>query len=71
MKRAVAVVLSAFIGAVLGFIVGTVATDVVNHAFPQMDEYEYIWVGTLGALVVPVVGAIVGGVLGARVERRP
>lgn len=70
MKRTVAVVCGVFIGAVLGLTVGTIAADLVNGARTRMDEAEYIMVGLLGPFVATVVGALVGGVVGARVERR-
>ncbi|MDU0315443.1 hypothetical protein RKE38_17220 [Phycicoccus sp. M110.8] len=70
MRRTVAVACGVIVGAALGFVVGTVAADMVNDARTRMDEAEYIFVGLLGAVVAPFVGALVGGVVGARVERR-
>ena len=70
MRRTVAVACGVIVGAALGFVVGTVAADMVNDARTRMDEAEYIFVGLLGAVVAPCVGALVGGVVGARVERR-
>ena len=70
MKRTVAVVCGVLIGAVLGLTVGTNAAEFIHGSYPHMDEYEYIWVALLGSFVAPVVGALVGGVVGARVQRR-
>ena len=70
MRRTVAVACGGIVGAALGFVVGTVAADMVNDARTRMDEAEYIFVGLLGAVVAPFVGALVWGVVGARAERR-
>lgn len=70
MKRTIAVVFWVFIGAVVGLTVGTIAADLINDARTRMDEAEYMMVGLLVPFVATVVGALVGGVVGARVERR-
>jgi hypothetical protein len=69
-KRTVAVAFWAFVGAVLGFLVGTIAVGLADRAYPDMDEFEYVVVGLLVPVVATVVGALIGGVVGARVERR-
>jgi hypothetical protein len=69
-KRTVAVAFWAFIGAVLGFLVGTIVVGLADRAYPDMDEFEYVVVGLLVPVVATVVGALIGGVVGARVERR-
>jgi uncharacterized membrane protein YeaQ/YmgE (transglycosylase-associated protein family) len=69
-KRTVAVAFWAFIGAVLGFLVGTIAGELAHRAYPDMDEFEYVVAGLLVPVVATVVGALIGGVVGARVERR-
>ncbi|HET7762943.1 MAG TPA: hypothetical protein VFL46_11335 [Phycicoccus sp.] len=71
MRRTVAIACGVFFGAAFGLIVGTVAADLVNGARTRMDEAEYFFVGFLGSFVAPVVGALLGGVVAARVERRP
>ena len=70
MKRTVAVAFWAFIGAVLGFLVGTIVVGLADRAYPDMDEFEYFVVGLLVPVVATVVGALIGGVVGARVDRR-
>ena len=70
MKRTVAVAFWAFIGAVLGFLVGTIAGELAHRAYPDMDEFEYVVAGLLVPVVATVVGALIGGVVGARVDRR-
>ena len=70
MKRTLAVALWAFVGAVLGFLVGTIAGELAHRAYPDMDEFEYVLAGLLVPFVATVVGALIGGVVGARVERR-
>ncbi len=70
MKRTVAVAFWAFIGAVLGFLVGTIAGELAHRAYPDMDEFEYVVAGLLVPVVATVVGALIGGVVGTRVERR-
>jgi hypothetical protein len=69
-KRTVAVAFWAFVGAVLGFLVGAIAVGLADRAYPDMDEFEYVVVGLLVPVVATVVGALIGGVVGARVERR-
>jgi len=69
-KRTVAVAFWAFVGAVLGFLVGTIAGGLAHRAYPDMDEFEYVVAGLLVPFVATVVGALIGGVVAARVERR-
>lgn len=68
MKRAFFTAFWAFVGAVLGLLVGTIVEGLLHRAYPGMDEAEYMMAGLL-VLLVAVVGALVGGVVGARVER--
>ena len=70
MKRTVAVAFWAFVGAVLGCLVGMIAGGLAHRAYPDMDELEYVVAGLLVPFVATVVGALIGRVLGARVERR-
>jgi hypothetical protein len=67
-KRAFFVAFWAFVGAVLGFLVGMIVEGLLHRAYPDMDEAEYMMAGPL-VLLVAVVGALVGGVVGARMER--
>jgi uncharacterized membrane protein YeaQ/YmgE (transglycosylase-associated protein family) len=69
-KRTVAVAFWAFIGSVLGFLIGTIAGELAHRAYRDMDEFEYVLAGLLLPFVATVVGALIGGVVGARVERR-
>jgi outer membrane lipoprotein SlyB len=69
-KRTAFVAFWAFVGAVLGFLAGTIVEGLLHRAHPGMDEAEYMMVGLLVPFVATVVGALVGGVVGARVERR-
>lgn len=71
MKRALAIVGGALIGAAFGLVFGTVAADLVNGARTRMDEADYFAVALLGTLVAPFIGGLIGGVAGARVERCP
>ena len=70
MRRTVAVAFWAFVGAVFGFLVGTIGGELAHRAYPDMDEFEYVIAGLLVPVVATVVGALIGGVVGARVERR-
>ena len=47
MRRTVAVAFWAFVGAVLGFLVGTIAGELAHRAYPDIDEFEYVVAGVL------------------------
>ncbi len=66
--RAVGILVGVLLGAFFGFAVGfTLAQGAVG--LPGLDESEVMGLALLAGLGSPTVGAVIGGVLGARATR--
>lgn len=66
--RAVWILVGVLLGAFFGFAIGfTLAQSAV--ALPGLDESEILGLGLLAGFGTPVLGAVIGGVLGARATR--
>jgi hypothetical protein len=68
--RVLAIGLGVLVGAALGLTLGIITARLLGDAQSGMAEAEYLLFALIGGYVAPVVGAIGGGVVGARLYRR-
>ncbi|HET8987707.1 MAG TPA: hypothetical protein VFN43_04270 [Humibacillus sp.] len=67
--RGLAILGGVAIGVLLGFAVGLTTGQLIADG-PGIDEAEYLGLILLGAFGGPLVGAVIGGVVAARLTRR-